>query len=181
MEDIIKTDKVLDHKTDGDLHFIVMNSPDNKFSIPWLKDFNTILDKIEATKGPGALVTIGTGPKIFHTGFDLDQWKSNPLQQYESFALCSHLMARLLTFPMATMAVVNGHTYAGGLFLALGHDFRTMRSDYGFMCLSEINLDFPIPEGLGDFLRETLPPNTLREIQYGGRYIAEKSKELQLV
>ncbi len=73
---------------------------------------------------------------------------------------------------MPTMAVINGHTYAGGLFLALAHDFRTMRSDYGFMCLSEINLDFPIPEGLGDFLRVTLPPNTLREIQYGGRYNA---------
>ena len=82
---------------------------------------------------------------------------------------------------MPTMSVINGHTFAGGLFLALAHDFRTMRADYGFMCLSEINLDFPIPEGLGDFLRETLPPNTLREIQYGGRYNAEKSRELQLV
>ena len=49
------------------------------------------------------------------------------------------------------------------------------------MCLSEINLDFPIPEGYTDFLRATLPPNTLREIQYGGRYNAQKSVELQLV
>ena len=76
----------------------------------------------------------------------------------------SQLLTRLLTFPLPTMAVINGHTFAGGLFLALAHDFRTMRADYGFMCLSEINLDFPIPEGFTDFLRATLPPNTLREI-----------------
>ena len=62
------------------------------------------------------------------------------------------------------MSVINGHTYAGGLFLALASDFRTMRADYGFMCLSELNLDFPIPEGLTDFLRVSLPPNTMREI-----------------
>ena len=178
MEEILKTDKHLDHKQDGDLHYVIMNQADNKFSIGWLKDFNTILDKIEATKGPGALVTIATGPKIFHTGFDLEMWKSNHLQQYESFALCQHLLARLLTFSLPTMAVINGHTYAGGLFLALAHDFRTMNANYGYMCLSEINLDFPIPEGLSDMLRETMPPNTLREIQYGGRYTAQKSVEL---
>ncbi len=72
MEDILKTDKILDHKQDGDLHYVIMNQPDNKFSIPWIEEFNSILDKIESTKGPGALVTVATGPKIFHTGFDLD-------------------------------------------------------------------------------------------------------------
>lgn len=181
VEEIIKTDKHLDLKTDGNIHYLIMNQPDNKFSIPWLNDFNSLLDKVEQTKGPGALVTIATGPKIFHTGFDLELWKSNQIQQYESFAMCQHLLARLLTFPLPTMAVINGHTYAGGLFLALAHDIRTMRADYGFMCLSEINLGFPIPEGYTDFLRATLPPNTLRELQYGHRYNAQKSVELQLV
>ena len=164
MEDILKTEKILDLKQDGDLHFLIMNQPDNKFSIPWIEEFHALLDKVEATKGPAALVTIATGPKIFHTGFDLDLWKSQHLQQFESFAVCQHLLARLLTFPVPTMAVINGHTYAGGLFLALAHDFRIMRQDYGFLCLSEINLDFPIPEGYTDMLRATLTPNTLREI-----------------
>ncbi len=77
-EDIIlKTDKHLDLKTDGSIHYLIMNQADNKFSIPWLNDFNALLDKIEQTKGPGALVTIATGPKIFHTGFDLDLWRKN--------------------------------------------------------------------------------------------------------
>jgi Delta3-Delta2-enoyl-CoA isomerase len=181
MEDILKTDKHLDLITHEDIHYLVMNQQDNKFSIPWMKDFNALLDKVEATKGPGALVTIATGPKIFHTGFDLDQWKTNQLGQYESFAMCQHLLARLLTFPLPTIAVLSGHTYAGGVFLALAHDFRTMRADYGFVCLSEINLGFPIPCGYTDMLRATLPPNTVREMQYGGRYTAAKAKDLQVV
>jgi enoyl-CoA hydratase/carnithine racemase len=83
-----------------------------------------------------------------------------------------------MTFPMPTMALINGHAFAGGLLFAFAHDFRMMRADYGFLCLSEINLNFPIPEGYADLLRATLTPNTLREIMYGGRYNSQKSLEM---
>lgn len=63
---------------------------------------------------------------------------------------------------MPTMAVINGHAFAGGLLFALTHDFRMMKHDYGFLCLAELNLDFPLPEGLSDLLRATLPANTIR-------------------
>ncbi len=79
------------------------------------------------------------------------------------------------------MTAINGHAFAGGLIFALAHDMRTMRSDYGFLCLSEINLNFPIPQGYADFLRSALTPNTLREIMYGGRYNAQKSLEMQMI
>lgn len=82
---------------------------------------------------------------------------------------------------MPTMAVVNGHAYAGGLLLALAHDYRTMRADYGFLCLSELNLDFPLPEQYCDMLKATLPPQTVREIMYGSRFNAQRSLEMQMV
>ena len=59
---------------------------------------------------------------------------------------------------MPTMTVVNGHAFAGGLLFSLAHDYRIMRADYGFNCLSEINIDFPLPEQYGDILKATLPP-----------------------
>jgi len=37
-----------------------------------------ILDKIEATKGPGVMVTIGTGERHFSSGFDLPYWMADP-------------------------------------------------------------------------------------------------------
>ena len=43
------------------------------------------------------------------------------------------------------MAILNGHTYAGGLIFALCHDFRTMGKNVGKLCLNEININFSMP------------------------------------
>ena len=50
------------------------------------------------------------------------------------------LLAKLMTLNVPTMAVINGHAYAGGLILALAHDFRIMKQNSGVLCLSEINI-----------------------------------------
>ena len=73
------------------------------------------------------------------------------------------------------MAVVSGHAFAGGLLLSMCHDHRTMRADKGYMCLSELNLDFPLPEHFCDLLKATLPPPSVREIMFGSRFNAHKS------
>ena len=59
---------------DGPIHYIVLTRDDNKLSLPFIDQYIAILDQIEATKGPSCLITIGTGPKIFSSGFDLHYW-----------------------------------------------------------------------------------------------------------
>ena len=49
------------------------------------------------------------------------------------------------------VAMINGHAFAGGFFLALAHDYRVMREDRGFMCPNSASLGIPIPKGLTDF------------------------------
>ncbi|CDW77360.1 enoyl-hydratase [Stylonychia lemnae] len=173
----------LDHHYDEEqkIHYIVMNKQDNKATVPWLKKFISLIDKVEDTKGPDCLVTVATGPKIYHTGFDLDEWVQNPIQQHEAFILFNQLAARIMTCNVPTMTVVNGHAFAGGLLFALAHDHRIMRTDYGFTCLSELNIDFPLPEQYGDILRATLPPETVRHMLYGFRYNGQKSLEMKIV
>lgn len=41
------------------------------------------------------------------------------------------LLARFITFPIPTIAAINGHCFAGGLTLALAHDFRIMKEAKG--------------------------------------------------
>jgi len=66
------------------------------------------------------------------------------------------MLARVMALPMATFCVCTGHAYAGGLILALAHDFRIMRADFGNMCLSEMNIGFVLPSFYLKICQETL-------------------------
>ena len=46
-----------------------------------------------------------------------------------------------------------GHCYAGGLFLAMTHDFKVMRTERGWVCLPEINLKLTFPAGFLELAR----------------------------
>ena len=46
------------------------------------------------------------------------------------------------------MAVLNGHTIAGGLGLALVHDYKIMNKDVGKLAMNEIKHGFYIPPGV---------------------------------
>ena len=69
------------------------------------------------------MVTMGTGPKIFSSGFDLTAWvadyEKNMKVSIERFC---EVMARLLSFSMPTMCVFNGVAIAGGYIWGLCHD-----------------------------------------------------------
>ena len=49
-----------------------------------------------------------------------------------------------MKLPLVTVAAINGHCYAGGLVLALCHDYRVMNQDFGNTAMSEIKLGIPI-------------------------------------
>ena len=126
---------------DAPFHYIVLNKPEFTFNLDRINQYIAILDQIEATKGPGVMVTIGTGKKHFSTGFDLPFW----VQSYDnnmkpSIYRFQNLMARLLSFSMPTMCVFNGNALAGGFILGLCHDFRIMHQTNGYICLSEAKL-----------------------------------------
>lgn len=39
---------------------------------------------------------------------------------------------------------MNGHAFAGGLMLAMFHDYRVMNPHKGFVCLNEVDLGVPL-------------------------------------
>eukprot|EP01113_Clastostelium_recurvatum_P032484 TRINITY_DN4182_c0_g1_i5.p1 TRINITY_DN4182_c0_g1~~TRINITY_DN4182_c0_g1_i5.p1 ORF type:complete len:171 (+),score=17.59 TRINITY_DN4182_c0_g1_i5:418-930(+) len=63
------------------------------------------------------------------------------------------LVARILVFPMITVAALNGHCYAGGAMLSMGCDYRIMRQDRGFWCMPEIDLTMPLSPGMNAVIR----------------------------
>ncbi len=108
---------------------------------------HALLDEVEAHDGPAALVTTATG-KFCSNGLDTD-WVFANLTELPAYLDTVHdLYVRMLTFPAATVAAVQGHAFGAGAMLALAHDFRVMRADRGFWCLPEVQLNMPFTVGM---------------------------------
>ena len=120
---------------DGPIFYFVLNKGQNTFNNDVIDKVNGYVDQIEASTGPAVLVTIGTGDLMFSTGFDLKFWAEQLANPLTSIAKMQGLLNRLMTLSVPSMAVINGHAYAGGLILALTHDFRVMAKGKKRICL----------------------------------------------
>lgn len=116
------------------------------------------------------MVTVSTNQKIFSTGFNLQFLTKVKEAAIQLVVAVLKLYDRVLTFPMATLAITQGHTFAGGLLLALVHDRRIALNDTGKWCLSEIQLGISVFGGYASILKHLLPPHLSREIFWGGKY-----------
>ncbi|MBY6538850.1 enoyl-CoA hydratase/isomerase family protein [Rhodococcus sp. BP-349] len=143
-------------------------NPENRFHPEWIEQVHTLLDEAEASEGPAALVTVGGG-KFYSNGLDTDYLFSHADSIPEYLDLVHTVYTRLLRFPMATVAAVQGHAFGAGAMLALCHDTSVMRADRGFFCLPEVNLGMPFTEGMSTLLAERLPSRTMIDAMTTGR------------
>jgi Delta3-Delta2-enoyl-CoA isomerase len=153
---------------------LTMNNGENRFNLDSIRAFSQILDEIEQATQVTALVVTSAHEKIWCNGIDLD-WMISTFQAEGEKAKDQFLAAmytmfrRLLTFPMPTVAAINGHAFAGGAFLALSHDFRFMRADRGWICLPEVDLKIPLGPVFMAITRHNVPAFLLHEMQYAAR------------
>ncbi|WP_393075608.1 enoyl-CoA hydratase-related protein [Streptomyces sp. LN704] len=145
---------------------------ENRFHPDWIASAHAALNEVEKAEGPRALVTAATG-KFYSNGLDLE-WLSAHADQHDDYIVSVHsLFARLLSLPMITVAALQGHTFAAGAMLSLAHDFRVMRSDRGFWCLPEADINIPFTPGMSALIQSRLAPQTAHEAmvtarRYGG-------------
>jgi enoyl-CoA hydratase/carnithine racemase len=60
--------------------------------------------------------------------------------------------------------------------MALSCDYRIMREDRGWICISEVDAGVPLPQGMMEFLRLRLPAATVRDaVLTGKRYDADQA------
>jgi Delta3-Delta2-enoyl-CoA isomerase len=152
----------------GDVFTLTMNADENRWNTTFVRAFAAVLDDVEASQGAAALVTTSASAKFFSNGLDLD-WVRDPAAHPQAgergpFAdEFMKLMARIITFPIPTIAAINGHAFGAGFMLALCHDLRFMRADRGFLCANEMQLGMAIPEPELALFRHKLPLNVYFE------------------
>jgi enoyl-CoA hydratase/carnithine racemase len=153
----------------GEVFVLRMNAGENRFNRDFLDAVNKALDEVEGYEGPAALVTTGSG-KFYTNGLDLDWLLTRESGEVEPFLADVHTwFARMLAFPMVTVAAINGHCFAGGAMLSLAHDFRVMRKDRGYWCLPEIDLGIPFRPGMTALIKARLPQPVFHEALVTGK------------
>jgi Delta3-Delta2-enoyl-CoA isomerase len=141
---------------------------ENRFHPDWIRQVHALLDEVEAFDGPTALVTTATG-KYYSTGADVAWGAENPGRIDEYLSDIQLLLARLLTFPVPTVAALQGHTFGAGAFLAITHDYVTMRDDRGFLCFPGITLGVSYSPGTIALTSARLPERAAHDALTTGR------------
>jgi len=127
--------------------------------------------KKNAEGGNGALIISGAcnQEKFFSNGLDFEAAMRTP---YFFTNVLNPFWARVLAFPMPTIAAINGHAFAGGWLLALCCDFRVMidgTKRRAWACMNEIHFGAPLTRGLATILKCKLsPPHLLRRFALEG-------------
>jgi Delta3-Delta2-enoyl-CoA isomerase len=160
----------------GEVTILRLREGENRFNPTMLDAIGVALEELEKSTDPGALVIVGEG-KFFSNGLDLEWMGSAPPGGAEEVLARVHaLFARLLVFPTATVAAINGHAFAAGAMLALACDERVMREDRGYVCLPEVDIGFAFTPGMTALIKARLSPAAARQAMVTGqRFAAEQA------
>ncbi len=162
---------------------ITLNRPDalNALSFSLIRDLSARLDEVTASDAR-ALIFIGAGSKAFCAGADIKELFGRTLmQQKQGGDYGQATFAKLDTFPIPSVAVINGYAFGGGMELALACTFR-LATRNAKMGTPEIKLGLiPGYGGTQRLPRVVGEPRALEMVMTGRTVDAEEAQRIGLV
>jgi enoyl-CoA hydratase/carnithine racemase len=153
---------------DGKVYSLWLGDGQNRLTLDWIATVEAHLGEVEDSPAPRALVTSASG-KCWSTGIDLDWIAANGDKTQEFLERLHALFAHVLALGVPTVAAIQGHAFAAGAMLALAHDERVMRRDWGYFCLPEIDLSLPFTPAMTELIQARLNPQVAHEAMTTGR------------
>ena len=154
---------------------------EGKFTDSFVKEMNIALDEVEADSSAKILVVTGN-EKNFSQGFDIPFVLSCGDKAEDFINDSLRMVSRFLSFGTPTVAAINGHAFGIGAVLALACDFRCMRSDRGYFCLPEVNLNMGLKPLMNGIIKEKLSAGVAREcVLSGKRYSGQEAFDKGIV
>jgi enoyl-CoA hydratase/carnithine racemase len=167
------------YKLEDHVALLTMTSGENLFTFEFLDAFLAVLDEIENETKASVLVVTSADKKIWSNGINLtwlmEAVAKDPDAAFQFPMRIMKALRRILTYPMITIAAMNGHAFAGGAIMSCAFDFRFMRTERGFFCFPEVDINIPFMPGMDAVIRKAFPGTLLLEAQLTGRrYTAEE-------
>ncbi|KAL2841901.1 ClpP/crotonase-like domain-containing protein [Aspergillus pseudoustus] len=147
------------------------SAPDNRLTPSFISTFLLALDIIEHRYPKGVVISTSGISKFYSNGLDLEV-----VAQTEEFLerYLWVLFRRLLTYPMPTISLLNGHAFAGGFMLSMYHDYRIMNPSRGFVSVNELDFGVPLQTPMMAIFRAKLSPSTFRDLILEARRVGGK-------
>ncbi|MBT7696739.1 MAG: enoyl-CoA hydratase/isomerase family protein [Desulfobacterales bacterium] len=173
---------IVEWEKDESVAIVKLNNGGNPQNLAFADALNKTLEEIIEDKSTTAMVLTSSDSKIFSTGVDVDwitsQIQENNVRKVKDFMLgMNSVFAKLLTYPIPTIAAINGHAFGNGAILSCACDFRFMRSDRGYFCFPEVDVGIPFLPGMIAFIRKAIPEYKFNEICLSGRRVTAPELE----
>jgi Delta3-Delta2-enoyl-CoA isomerase len=176
---------LFEYQLDDHVALMTMNHGENRFTYDSLDAFEGLLEEIEQKTKATVLLVKSAHEKIWSNGIDLEwllaEIGRNPEVGTRFPERLMQFLRRLLTYPLITIAAINGHAFAGGAIMACAFDFRFMRTDRGYFCFPEVDIQIPFMPGMDAILKKALPPTLVLEAQLTGKRYTAAELEAQRV
>ena len=173
---------VVEWKKDESVAVVTMTNTENRHNPDFAQGMLGVLDEIEKDQEIFSVVLTSSDSKSWSQGIDL-VWITGAMQN-KDFASIKKFMydmnsvfKRILLFPMPVIAAMNGHTFGNGSILACTCDYRFMKSDKGFFCFPEVDVNIPFLPAMLQILRKAIPYYKLEELVFSGKRVGAKELE----
>lgn len=167
----------------GDCAVLTLDRPAtlNALSFAIIKAVGQLFDEVAAGDARVLLIT-GAGPKAFCAGADIKELQGRSLmEQKQGAELGQSVFAKLDRLPQASVALINGFAFGGGLELAMACTFRLAAAG-AKMGLPEIKLGLiPGYGGTQRLPRLVGPARALDMIMTGRTVTAAEAERMGLV
>jgi len=138
-----------------------------------VEDLNKALDAADSNPSVQAVLVRHEG-KFFSNGMDLKFIEANPEAAQGLQGDAERLMARILTFPLPTVAAIKGHFCAAGGMLGLSFDKRIMREDRGLFFVPAVDIGLIYSPGQTELMKAKTPQSMhLDMLAFAKRYTAK--------
>ncbi|MBN1532305.1 MAG: enoyl-CoA hydratase/isomerase family protein [Spirochaetes bacterium] len=169
-------------KENNTVALITMDAGENRQNPESVSGMLAVLDEIEADESLKAAVLCSKEDKFWSLGIDVE-WIGAVLaagkkQEARDFLYSLNTLSRrMLTFPMPLIAAIGGHAFGDGAMLALCCDFRFMKSDRGFFCFPEVDINIAFMPSMLEIIRKVMPRWFMEDLILTGRRVS--AQELQ--
>lgn len=153
---------IIEWKKEDGVAVLVMNNGENRHNPEFVSAMLDALDEIERDQGVTAVVITSSDEKNWSQGIDV-QWITGAFgrkdfQSIREFMYgLNRIFKKVLTYPVPVIAAINGHAFGNAALMACACDFRFMKSDKGFFCFPEVDINIPFLPGMIALIRKTFP------------------------